>query len=104
MVLELDVADERVDRRRLIGYFMDLCAADSAPFREGALFREAWTSLSALGFELAQDDAGRKTGGEVGNLIARKSGRGCLASRNPVLLSAHMDRVAGGLGVKPVLC
>lgn len=105
MIVSLDeLGDRHVVPERLIAHFMTLCAADSAPFHEGQVFSNLWERLRALGFDVIQDEAGKKTGGEVGNLIAHKPGRGVFADQEPIMLSAHMDRVAGGMGIKPVLC
>ncbi len=93
----------RIDADRLLGSFMRLCSTDSAPFHEGKIFSLLWERLRELGFEVVEDDAGQRAGGEVGNLIARKEGRGRLAKCEPILLSAHMDRVTGGTGVRPVV-
>lgn len=39
----------------------------------------------------------------MGNIIATKAGCGEGEQWNPVMFSAHLDRVEGGVGVKPVL-
>lgn len=90
-----------IDRRRLLELFLDLCRADSAPLAEGPLFGVVVGRLEAMGFSVDVDQAGARVGGEVGNLFATMPGRGRLADRPPLLFSAHLDRVAGGIGVRP---
>src|SRR3989442_8891172 len=57
--------------------------------------------MEELGATVWIDDAGEKVGGNVGNLIAYFPGNTPLA--RPLLLSAHMDIVAPGEGVVPML-
>ncbi len=56
--------------------------------------------LRDLGAEVWVDDAGAKVGGTTGNVLARVRGS---APVPPLLLSAHMDTVIPGEGVKPVV-
>ena len=92
-----------VNRSRLVQRFVEICRADSAPFQEGAVSRIVAGALKALGISVWEDGAGKGVGGEVGNLIATLPGRGPVANSDPILFSAHMDRVAGGIGVRPVI-
>jgi len=92
-----------VDASRVVDLMLDLCRADSAPYREGPVARIAADALRRLGLDVREDDAAGAVGGEVGNLIATLPGRGRFAGSPPVLLSAHMDRVAGGIGIRPVV-
>jgi tripeptide aminopeptidase len=57
--------------------------------------------MEELGATVIIDDAGEKVGGNVGNLIAQFPGNN--AAARPLLLSAHMDTVVPGEGVKPIL-
>lgn len=57
--------------------------------------------MEELGAKVVFDDAGKKVGGNVGNLIAQFEGNTPAAP--PLLLSAHMDTVVPGEGVTPVL-
>lgn len=100
----LSVAYERgwVKRERALESLMALCATDSAPLQERAMADRLRRELGALGVAVEEDDAGRRLGGQTGNLIGRLPAGGG-GSGKPMLLSAHMDRVAGGIGVKPVV-
>ncbi|MCM0083558.1 M20/M25/M40 family metallo-hydrolase [Geomonas sp. Red32] len=87
-----------VDERRLVTTFLELCSVDSEPCRERLMADHLIALLKKLGFEVVEDDAGGKTGGNAGNLTARLAGNEDLA---PVLFCCHMDRVVPGMGVKP---
>lgn len=91
-----------VKRERVLESLMALCATDSAPLQERAMADRLRQELAALGVVVEEDDAGRRLGGQTGNLIGRLPAGGG-GSGKPILLSAHMDRVAGGIGVKPVV-
>ncbi len=78
-----------IDRDRLIRTFTDLVHIDS-PSGEEAAVAEALTSrLTDLGFTVSRD--------AYGNVIASEPGD------SPVLLSAHMDTVEPGRGIKPII-
>ena len=79
-----------IDRKRLVKTFCDLVQIDSPSGEEAAITAELTKRLEGLGFTTELDD--------YGNLIARK-GEG----ENPLLLSAHMDTVEPGRGVKTEL-
>lgn len=79
-----------IDRDRLVKTFCDLVQIDSPSGEEEAVRAELIKRLEGLDFETELDD--------YGNLIARK-GEG----DNPLLLSAHMDTVEPGRGVKPTV-
>ena len=78
------------NRERLIKTLMDLIRIDSPTGEEDAMDREVTARLQALGFMVHHDS--------FGNVIARLDGAG-----EPVLLSAHLDTVEPGRGIKPVL-
>ena len=79
--------------------FLELVSIDAASRNERAIADAVKAKMAAFGIELAEDDAGEKIGGNTGNLL------GVLDGGLPVtvLLNAHMDRVANGLGIKPVI-
>ncbi|SNB45872.1 M20/M25/M40 family metallo-hydrolase [Geobacter sp. DSM 9736] len=87
-----------IDRNRLFGTFMDICATDSEPKKERLLAEKLTRHLLELGFVVTEDDAGEKSGGDTGNLFGRLEGRG---GGTPLLFSCHMDRVSPGRGVRP---
>ncbi len=78
------------DRQRLIETLIDLIRIDSPSGEEDAMDREVSARLSALGLTVEHD--------AFNNIVARLDGAG-----EPVLLSAHLDTVEPGRGIKPVL-
>jgi tripeptide aminopeptidase len=79
-----------VNRERVITTFFDLVAIDSPSGEEAALAAEIGRRLEALGGHVRFD--------RHGNLIAALAGEG-----EPFLLSAHMDTVEPGRGIRPLV-
>ncbi len=77
-----------ITRERIVQSFLDLVAIDSPSGDEDAIAAELEHRLRRLGLQVAQDPAG--------NVLARLEGTG-----DAVLLSAHMDTVEPGRGIKP---
>lgn len=78
-----------INRDRIVQTFLELVAIDSPSGEEDAIAADLERRFRALGLETEQDAAG--------NVIARRPGMG-----EAVLLSAHMDTVEPGRGIKPV--
>ncbi|MCC6960103.1 MAG: M20/M25/M40 family metallo-hydrolase [Dehalococcoidia bacterium] len=78
-----------INRDRIVQTFLELVAIDSPSGEEDAIAAELERRLQALGLEASQDAAG--------NVLARRDGTG-----DAILLSAHMDTVEPGRGIKPV--
>ncbi len=87
-----------IQRERMIRLLLDLVVIDShsREEREVADFLTQW--CRARGAEVIEDDAGRKVSGNAGNLLVRWKGN---AKAPPIFLSAHMDTVVPGKGVRP---
>jgi tripeptide aminopeptidase len=77
-----------ITRDRIVQTFLDLVAIDSPSGAEDAIAAELERRLRALGLPAVQDQAG--------NVLARLEGVG-----DPLLLSAHMDTVEPGRGIRP---
>jgi len=77
-----------INRDRIVQTFLELVAIDSPSGEEDAIAAELERRFRDLGLEVAQDAAG--------NVLGRRDGDG-----EPVLLSAHMDTVEPGRGIKP---
>ncbi len=92
--------ESRVRRDRLLALFLDLVRIDSHSRAEAAIARRLEQELTARGAEVWFDDAGAQIGGNVGNLLARLPGT---VAAEPLLLSAHMDTVVPGTGVRPIV-
>ena len=79
-----------VNRERLVQTLMDLIRIDSPTGEEDAIDREVTGRLQTLGLTVRHDS--------FNNVIAKLEGDG-----EPVMLSAHLDTVEPGRGIKPVL-
>ena len=90
-----------IRRDRLKALLLDLLRIDSVSRRERDIALRLKQELESMGAEVRLDDAGQKVGGNAGNLIARF--RGTAPAAPPLLLSAHMDTVVPGEGVRPVI-
>ncbi len=89
-----------VNSNRLAETFKILTEIDSVSKSEGRISNEIRRMLELLGAEIFIDDAGRQTGSDTGNLIAKLDGN---SNVSPLMINAHMDTVEPGKGVKPVL-
>lgn len=90
----------KINEERLLKNFLKLVQIDALTRQEAAIAEELLKQLKALGLEAYQDDAGSKIGGNSGNVIAKLKGN---VNKPALMLSAHMDRVTPGLGIKPVV-
>jgi len=89
-----------INRERLIDTFRFLVGIDSVSRQEGDIAEELKKILESMGAETVFDGAGKMTGSNTGNLIARFKGN---KDVSPLLLNAHMDTVEPGRGIVPVL-
>lgn len=85
---------------RLLSEFESLVGIDSLSLQEREMADYVKDRLSELGCEVEEDDGAQAFGGNAGNVIGRLPGTD--PSRSPILLSAHMDRVTPGVGIRPV--
>ena len=83
------------DRQRLTQTLIDLIKIDSPTGEEDAIDAHLSARLADLGATVQHD--------KYGNLVATLPGSNGRASEAPVMLSAHMDTVEPGRGIKPVL-
>ncbi len=95
-------AESRIDKSRIQNLLLELVRIDSHSRKERDIALRLEREMRELGAErVLVDDAGSKVGGNTGNLIALFPGT--RPSAPPLLLSAHMDTVVPGEGVKPVV-
>lgn len=87
-----------IDNQRLLNRFLDLVQIDSETGNELPVAQYLEPILKDLGFEVFYDKANDKFPSNTGNLIARL---GDTTRPEALLLSAHMDTVVPGIGVKP---
>lgn len=89
-----------VNKQRLIDEFLELVQIDSPSSKEGKVAQVLVKKLEEIGCEVIIDNAGEKTGGETGNVIATLKGN---RSGKKILFSSHMDTVSPSIGVKPII-
>ncbi|HEX3409082.1 MAG TPA: M20/M25/M40 family metallo-hydrolase, partial [Candidatus Binataceae bacterium] len=89
------------DQDRLKNLFLELVQIDSLSRREHDVALRLQREVERAGASCSFDNAGEKVGGNSGNLIAKIPGNA--AGALPFLLAAHMDTVAPGEGVKPIV-
>jgi len=88
-----------IQRDRLVQHLLDLIRIDSPSRKERKVALRLKNDLETMGANVVFDKAGEKINGSIGNLVAHFKGSGQKAS--PFLLSAHMDTVQPGEGIKP---
>lgn len=84
---------------RLIEEFLELVQIDSETKHEAQIASVLIEKLTALGFQVEQDDAHTRNGHEAGNILALL--KGTQNDVDPIYFTAHMDTVTPGKGVKP---
>ncbi len=84
-----------IDENRLLQCFIELAEVESPSGGERQVADLLRAGLGRLGLAVREDDAGRRSGGNAGNLVVRVPGRG-----EPLLLCAHMDTVGPCHGVR----
>ena len=78
-----------INQDRLVNDFCDFVRIDSPSGQEEAMAQQLTQRLTRLGLSVVRD--------AHGNVIASEEGS------NPLLLSAHMDTVEPGCGIKPTI-
>ena len=89
------------NQERLKSLFLELVRIDSLSRRELEVAQRLRREVESVGASFRFDNAGEKVRGNTGNLIAKLPGN--VAGVSPFLLAAHMDTVAPGEGVKPIV-
>jgi tripeptide aminopeptidase len=90
-----------IEKERMTEYVMDLMKIDSLSQKEREVALRLKRDMEKIGGECFFDDADKKVNGTVGNLIIRIKGN--KSGARPFFLSAHMDTVGPGEGIKPRL-
>ncbi len=88
-----------INCNRLAERFTTLVGIDSVSKEEGRIANKLAGILRGMGADVLFDDAGKKLGGETGNLIAKFKGN---VNVEPLFFSGHMDTVEPGRNVKVV--
>ena len=90
-----------INEERIKNLLLELVQIDSVSREERDVARRIKQYCEELGAEVFIDDAGEKVGGNTGNVIARFPGT--IPDAEPIMMSAHMDTVVPGRGVKPIV-
>ena len=88
------------NKERLLNTFCDYVRIDSESTHEKAMAERLIADLTKLGCEIYIDNSMEQTKSDIGNLYCTLPGT---APGEPLILSAHMDTVAPGVGVEPVI-
>ena len=90
-----------INQERIKNLLLELVRIDSHSREEREVAQRIKSYCEELGAEVFIDDAGERVGGNTGNVIARFPGT--IPQAEAVMMSAHMDTVVPGKGVKPVV-
>ena len=90
-----------INQERIKNLLLELVQIDSVSREERDVARRIKAYCEELGAEVYIDGAGEQVGGNTGNVIARFPGT--LPTAEPIMMSAHMDTVVPGKGVKPIV-
>jgi tripeptide aminopeptidase len=90
-----------INQERIKNLLLELVQIDSHSRRERDVAERIKKYCEEMGAEVEIDDAGSKVGGNSGNVIARF--KGTIPRAEPIMMSAHMDTVVPGEGVKPII-
>ena len=90
-----------INQERVKNLLLELVQIDSVSREERGVAERIKQLCEEMGAEVFIDDAGEAVGGNTGNVIARFPGT--IADAEPIMMSAHMDTVVPGRGVKPVV-
>lgn len=90
-----------INQERIKNLLLELVQIDSHSRKERDVAERIRKYCEEIGAEVEIDDAGEKVGGNSGNVIARF--KGTIPNAEPIMMSAHMDTVVPGEGVKPIV-
>jgi len=90
-----------INQERIKNLLLELVQIDSHSRKERDVAARIKKYCEEIGAQVEIDDAGEKVGGNSGNVIARFSGS--IPGAEPIMMSAHMDTVVPGEGVKPIV-
>jgi tripeptide aminopeptidase len=90
-----------INQERIKNLLLELVQIDSHSRRERDVAERIKKYCEELGATVEIDDAGSKVGGNSGNVIARFPGT--IPGAETIMMSAHMDTVVPGEGVKPIV-
>src|SRR5207237_10057645 len=87
-----------INQERIKNLLLELVQIDSHSRKERDVAQRIKKYCEEMGAKVEIDDAGERVGGNTGNVIARF--RGSITGAEPIMMSAHIDTVVIGDGVK----
>ena len=90
-----------INQERIKNLLLEFVQIDSHSRKERDIAERIKKYCEEMGAQVEIDDAGEKVGGNSGNVIARFPGT--ITRAEPIMMSAHMDTVVPGEGVKPIV-
>src|ERR1700687_3990446 len=90
-----------INQERIKNLLLELVQIDSHSRKERDVAERIKKYCEQMGAQVEIDDAGEKVGGNSGNVIARFPGT--ISGAASIMMSAHMDTVVPGEGVKPIV-
>jgi tripeptide aminopeptidase len=90
-----------INQERIKNLLLELVQIDSVSREEREVAERVKQICEELGAEVEIDGAGEAVGGNTGNVIARFPGT--IPGADAIMMSAHMDTVVPGRGVKPIV-
>jgi tripeptide aminopeptidase len=90
-----------INQERIKNLLLELVQIDSVSREEREVAERVRALCEEMGAEVELDGAGEAVGGNTGNVIARFPGT--IPGADPIMMSAHMDTVVPGRGVKPIV-
>ena len=90
-----------INQERIKNLLLELVQIDSISREEREVAERIKQLCEEMGAEVEIDGAGEAVGGNTGNVIARFPGT--IPEAEPIMMSAHMDTVVPGKGVKPIV-
>jgi tripeptide aminopeptidase len=90
-----------INQERIKNLLLELVQIDSVSREEREVAERVKQICEELGAEVEIDGAGEAVGGNTGNVIARFPGT--IPGAEAIMMSAHMDTVVPGRGVKPIV-
>src|SRR6266568_4905823 len=90
-----------INQERIKNLLLEFVQIDSHSRKERDIAERIKEYCEEMGAQAEIDDAGKAVGGNSGNVIARFAGS--IPGAQPIMMSAHMDTVVPGEGVKPIV-
>src|SRR6266705_3355662 len=90
-----------INQERIKNLLLEFVKIDSHSRKERDIAERIKKYCEEMGAQVEIDDAGKAVDGNSGNVIARFAGS--IPGAQPIMMSAHMDTVVPGEGVKPIV-